>query len=300
MTNPNTTTEGGDPFFITGPAILCVSYGRTSGEMFRRIIKAHGGTLPDDVHAVFTNTGKEREETLRFGHEIEIHWGVPIHWAEFRDNEIGFERVSYETASRNGEPFEALIRKKGYVPNRGAPYCSIELKARVTRDYVRATWGWRNWTSFIGLRYDEQLRVIGAIGRNESGKDPWRNAMPLNDAKVVKRDILDAWAKRNFDLGLLNYQGNCTRCWKKSLPKQRRIIRDEQEGQAPADPWWAEMERLTGTTFNLHLSHSELEQQVRDEPMMPLESFDADDDSADEECGFTCVISDADAMDLVA
>lgn len=36
-------------FAITGPAVLNVSGGRTSALMLRRVLDAHGGTLPRDV-----------------------------------------------------------------------------------------------------------------------------------------------------------------------------------------------------------------------------------------------------------
>jgi 3'-phosphoadenosine 5'-phosphosulfate sulfotransferase (PAPS reductase)/FAD synthetase len=256
------------------------------------------------VVVAFANTGKEREETLRFVHECGSRWGVTVHWVEYRNDERGYEVVGLNSAARNGEPFAALVAKKanegapaGYVPNRGAPYCSIELKARTVRDWVYGELGWKpKWKVALGLRHDEQARVMGAIGRNASGKDPWRNVLPLDAAKVSKADVLAWWRAQPFDLGLLNYQGNCTRCWKKSEAKRRRIIRDEQEGVSAPDPWWSEQERLTGTTFDLKLSHADLEQQVRDEPMFGLEPFD--DDDPDEECGFTCFVADADQMDV--
>lgn len=64
-----------DPFRIIGPACISFSGGRTSAYMLRRILNAHGGELPADVHAVFANTGKERLETLDFVHECAAHWG---------------------------------------------------------------------------------------------------------------------------------------------------------------------------------------------------------------------------------
>lgn len=66
------------PFFIDGPAVISFSGGRTSAEMLRRILDAHDGELPDDVFVDFTNTGKEREETLVFVNECSVRWGIPI------------------------------------------------------------------------------------------------------------------------------------------------------------------------------------------------------------------------------
>lgn len=73
--------------------------------MLHRILDTHGGAIPNDVHVVFANTGKEREETLRFVHECSIEWGVKIRWVEWRDSKPGFAEVGYNSASRLGEPF---------------------------------------------------------------------------------------------------------------------------------------------------------------------------------------------------
>lgn len=55
-----------NPYRIYGPAIISFSGGRSSGYMLHEILMAHEGTLPDDVHVVFANTGKEMGETLDF------------------------------------------------------------------------------------------------------------------------------------------------------------------------------------------------------------------------------------------
>ena len=68
-----------DPFLSDGPTVISFSGGRTSGLMLRRVLDAHGGALPPDVHVVFTNTGKERPETLAFVAECARQWGVAIH-----------------------------------------------------------------------------------------------------------------------------------------------------------------------------------------------------------------------------
>jgi 3'-phosphoadenosine 5'-phosphosulfate sulfotransferase (PAPS reductase)/FAD synthetase len=65
------------------------------------------GLGPED-YVIFTNTGKEREQTLEFLHQQETVLGVPLIWLEYcRFNR--WKQVSFETASRKGEPFEALL-----------------------------------------------------------------------------------------------------------------------------------------------------------------------------------------------
>jgi hypothetical protein len=119
-----------NPYRIDGPALISFSGGRTSGYMLRNILDAHGGTLPDDVHVVFANTGKEMPETLDFVQECGERWGVRITWLEWRDNEAGYDTVSHNSASRNGEPFKALIDKRGFLPNPVMRFCTQEMKVR--------------------------------------------------------------------------------------------------------------------------------------------------------------------------
>lgn len=92
-----------DPFKIEGPALISFSGGRTSGYMLWRILQAHGGTLPHDVHVCFANTGKEREETLRFVHECATRWGVRVRWLEHRSRPNGKESRATPHRSRFDE-----------------------------------------------------------------------------------------------------------------------------------------------------------------------------------------------------
>lgn len=79
--------------------------------MLWKVFDAHGRKLPENVFVTFANTGKEREETLRFVHECGSRLGVKIHWLEYKrrernaPREAGFTELRYNSASRNGEPF---------------------------------------------------------------------------------------------------------------------------------------------------------------------------------------------------
>jgi len=273
-----------DPFLITGPAIVSFSGGRTSAYMLWRILQAHGGTLPDDVVVAFANTGKEREETLRFVHECGSRWNVPIVWLEFLrrggPQAERFQEVGYNSAARNGEPFAALIVGKKYTPNSMMRFCTIELKIRVMRDFAQQR-GWKHWHNVIGLRYDEGLRVMKSLARSDSGKEPWRNLMPLSKAKVTVRDVRAFWDAQPFDLELKHYEGNCDLCFLKGRGKLKAIIR-ENPG---AVDWWIEQERIGKGRFVTEYSYADLAREVAQQPHL----FDEiDDEEADAECGLTC------------
>lgn len=282
-----------NPYLITGPALISFSGGRTSAFMLKQILDAHGGTLPGDVVVAFANTGKEREETLRFVHECGLRWGVKIHWLEWRNDKPCFEEVGFNSAARSGEPFAALIAKKRYLPNAVTRFCTMELKVRVIRDFCQSL-GWKKWLNVVGLRYDEGHRVIRGLARNDTGKEPWTSDFPmaLRGARVTKRDVAAFWAAQPFDLGLDGHEGNCDLCMLKSRGALKRLIRDNPR---MAEWWKAQEASVTarsgrgadraGTRFVTEYSYADLEREVATQPFMPglLE-----DEEYDAECGLTC------------
>jgi len=233
MTQPDSGAP--DPFLITGPAILSFSGGETSALMTAMVIKAHGGKLPDDVLICFSNTGKEDARTLQFVHNCETHWGHRIHWLE-RDGKRDFREVGFNSASRNGEPFAALLRDKRYLPNAVTRFCTIELKIRVMKHYAMSL-GWDYWSNIVGLRADEMHRVNKARKPN---RDRWTTLLPLAEAGITKRDVKTYWAKQPFRLELLPFEGNCDGCFLKARPKLWEIERT----RPGTLQWWAEQEAI--------------------------------------------------------
>lgn len=285
-----------NPYLITGPALISFSGGRTSGFMLKQIINAHGGGLPDDVHVTFANTGREREETLRFVHECTTRWGVRVRWLEWKARPKGvegrntpvadrFTEVGYNSASRNGEPFEALIARKQYTPNSVTRFCTQELKVEVMKWFMQAQ-GYSTWANVIGLRGDEMHRVFKSIARDESGKQPWRNLMPMATqagGMIRQADVMRFWSEQPFDLGLQSYEGNCDLCFLKARAKLKAIIRDDPSRAL----WWDRMEKTIGKgRFVTEYSYADLVREVASSPLLPLE--DGDDDEFDAECGLWC------------
>lgn len=241
-----------NPFQIDGPAVISFSGGRTSGYMLRRILDE--GLRPD-VHVLFANTGEERIETLDFVHEIEVRWGVPIWWLEYSPS-VSVRCVDYVTASRNGEPFDALIDLRKCLPNPAQRWCSQELKIRVMRNWM-LTFGYERWDSVVGIRADEPKRVAAMREQHTIRNERWDVVLPLADAGVTVADVMTFWAAQPFDLQLKPYEGNCSICFLKHVNKRERIAKDRPDLLT----WWVEKERQTGQFFR------------RDEPeyaMLPM------------------------------
>jgi 3'-phosphoadenosine 5'-phosphosulfate sulfotransferase (PAPS reductase)/FAD synthetase len=284
-----------DPFFITGPALISFSGGRTSAYMLWRILQAHSGTLPDDVHVVFANTGKEREETLRFVHECGSRWGVRIRWVEWTDR-VGrqvpaadrFVEVGFNSASRKGEPLKALIRRKRYLPNAVTRFCTAEAKIDTMKQFMIAQ-DYGRWTNVVGLRHDEGHRLLKQYARNAAGKERWRSYMPLDKAKVTKRGhVMPFWLGENvdprhlthplpqgFDLGLRDYEGNCDACMLKGFEV---LAHQEREMPGYLDDW-IEMEdivtelgaRPAGARFVTEYSYRQIKAHAQSPLLIPLD-----------------------------
>lgn len=273
-----------NPYLIEGPALISFSGGRTSGYMLWQILQAHGGVLPDDVVVAFANTGKEREETLRFVHECGSRWGVRVHWLERRPGG-GFEEVGFNSAARNGEPFDQVVAEHNSLPNGRMRFCTEDLKVKVNRAFVRSL-GWTRCTNAVGLRRDEERRVLKQLARN--GSDGlWRVVCPLYAAGATREDVFEFWSLQPFDLALQPWEGNCDLCFQKGERIVERLIRDDPSRAA----WWIGHEMRTGFKFRAgRRSYAELAENVRRTQLLP-NLLDVDQEF-DVECGTSCTGDD--------
>jgi hypothetical protein len=226
-----------NPFLIKEPTCISFSGGRTSGYMLWRILQAHQMSLPEEAIVCFANTGKEDEATLKFVQACSDNWNVEIHWLEYRDADPAFVRVYFETASRNGEPFEALIRKRQYLPNPVTRFCTAELKIRTIHKYLKSLgWEHNETMDWVGMRADEQRRAAKIADKSR---------IPLVTAGVTKEIVGDFWRNQTFDLELPNMNGvtmhgNCDLCFLKGGTQVLSLIAEKPERAV----WWANMEKL--------------------------------------------------------
>jgi len=234
-----------NPYQIDSPTCISFSGGRTSAFMLYKVLEAHQMSLPPEAIVCFANTGKEDEATLKFVKDCQDNWNVPITWLEYVDAEETKDRwkqVNFETASRDGEPFEALIKKRNYLPNPVSRFCTVELKVRTIHRYLKAN-GWTEWDSMLGIRADEQRR-LAKIGNQDYGKHEEKIA-PLGGMGVTKETVGDFWRNQSFDLGLPNMNGvtmhgNCDLCFLKGGAQVLSLIQEKPERAV----WWAKKEAL--------------------------------------------------------
>jgi len=206
---------------------LFVSFsgGRTSGYMCHWLLENKANEY--DLRFVFANTGLEHEKTLDFVDRCDREFGLNLAWLEAVVNTehgkgIRHKVVTYETASRNGEPFERVVRKYG-VTNADYPHCTRDLKLLPMFDWMRTMGFSPNHKKAIGIRADEIDRMSDKA--SETGL-----IYPLIEwTQVTKADVRHWWAGQPFDLELSEHLGNCVTCWKKSDRKLWTIAKHEPE-----------------------------------------------------------------------
>ena len=233
-----------NPYRINSPTCISFSGGRTSAFMLYQVLKAHQMSLPPEAIVCFANTGKEDEATLKFVQDCSKHWNVEIHWLEFQDADPSFKRVDFNSAARNGEPFEALISRYPYLPNGRARYCSSYMKTRTMHRYLKSI-GWEEWDSFIGIRADEPRRVSKFRANPHPESRHETICMPLASLKVSAKDVGKFWVNSDFDLGLPNINGktmhgNCDLCYLKPKSQILSLIKEKPERAL----WWIKQEEL--------------------------------------------------------
>lgn len=283
-----------DIWALDRPTILAVSGGRTSMHMLWSYLDRHGGRLPEHAVPVFCNTGREHPRTLDFVQRCSAEWSCPIVWLEYRDAEMPadrWQRVSHNSASRDGEPFAAVIARKQFLPNQVTRFCTTELKVHCTHRWARAEWpyGSARYVKAVGFRADEAHRVARARHRCGQNKEPWDLAWPLFDAGLRKGDILAWWREQPFDLGIPERLGNCDLCF---LKHTHKLAANIEENPSIAD-WWIEQQDRVGGYFRSpsrvkRPGYDQLRAWTQGDEPKPWKQGDlADLDASDLECACT-------------
>jgi 3'-phosphoadenosine 5'-phosphosulfate sulfotransferase (PAPS reductase)/FAD synthetase len=227
--------------------VINFSGGRTSAYMTKRLIDEGGEYL-----ITFQNTGKEMPKTLDFINECDQRWNLNLVWLEFRFGN-NFEVVNYQTASRNGRPFdEAIQHKNNFLPNQRMRYCTQLLKIDTLHRYLKSI-GITDYISFNGIRYDEPRRW------NKIQDNGYDVELPLVKWKITKQDVLNFWEKQEFDLMVNEPYGNCDCCFLKGKNKLSIIAKEKPE----LLDWWIAKE--TNSTFKKEISYHKLKDKSQNQ-----------------------------------
>lgn len=172
----------------------------------------------DEIEAIIVlcNTSRENNKTLVFVNNLDKYFNLHHVWLEA--NVVHGERKStsyrftnYGKAKRDGSIFEEVIKKYG-IPNTKFLHCTRELKMNPIKSFMKDVGFEDAWTA-IGYRYDEPKRVNLITAQTK------KQFYPAWEKKTLKIDVKKFWSKQRFQLGLLEFEGNCRLCYKKSKRK---------------------------------------------------------------------------------
>lgn len=172
---------------------------------------------------IFCDTGREHPKTYKFINDFEAHENIPV------------IRLKYEGG------FERLLDKRKAVPNQFKRFCTVELKIKTCRRYLRSQ-GITKYINFVGFRYDEPLRV-------SRRKKMWKSVedrFPLFEDKIEKPIINAFWETKPYNLEIPSILGNCTLCFMKG---KNAIINILTKYPELAEPWINDEERMKHTYF---------------------------------------------------
>jgi len=179
-----------------------------------------------NCHFVFANTGQEDERTLAFVDACDKEFNLNVVWVESVVHPsfgvgIDYNVVTFETASRKGEPFEEMIKKYG-IPNSPRPFCTDSLKSIPINKWRKQNNLLKNTRMAIGIRSDEVDRM--SVHAEKKGI-----FYPLIKLGIRKREVKEFWDRQSFNLGIDEHEGNCMWCWKKSDRKIFTLALDRPE-----------------------------------------------------------------------
>ncbi len=194
--------------------------------MAQWLIKHYKEAGYKDIAFVFANTGLEAEETLEFTDRCARHFGFDLYWVEAKVSMVLGEGVrhnlvTFETASRNGQPYESVIEKYG-IPGPAAAHCTQNTKVYPINSFAKVAFNGEKFDSAIGIRYDE-------IDRQNENAAKQRLVYPLIHLRTTKPIINVFWRDMPFRLNIPSYLGNCVACFKKGDKNLFAAIKERPE-----------------------------------------------------------------------
>lgn len=158
---------------------------------------------------LFTDTQREHEKTYKFIHDFEAYENIPV------------TKISYDGG------FRGMLEhtKFKYIPNRVKRGCTLELKIKTAKRWLRANYGKQDYEWLVGFRADEERRVKGYEKRVQYIHPKF----PLYEAGITKDMVNEYWSKKPYTLEIPAILGNCTLCFLKGKNAIINILRSYPE-----------------------------------------------------------------------
>ncbi len=118
-----------------------------------------------NVKYIFMDTGAEHPETYTFIRNVVNHFGIKLVCLRCKiDMRSGhgttYRQVSLDDIKPDLQPWKDMMSKYG-TPYFGGAFCSRTMKTDAYKAYCKDNFGAGNYISWLGIRYDEPVRLWG-------------------------------------------------------------------------------------------------------------------------------------------
>ena len=199
--------------------VISFSGGRTSAYTTLEVLKLH-----PDAEVIYMDTGAEHPKTYKFIRNFAKHFNIAVTCLRVVPNPEMRKASTYEVLSVDEigpdlEPWRRMLRKYGH-PYVGGAFCTDRMKTVPFTKYCDEKYGRGRYDRWLGIRCDEPKRLVNR-------KEGFHYLADISDFE--KQDIIEWWAKQEFDLEIEEHLGNCVFCIKKSLQKVALAAKDEPQ-----------------------------------------------------------------------
>ena len=251
------------------------------GEVFEELL-SHAAYVPNQFRRICTSNLKLEATRLFLKDWFASKESIPQ-----LGHSRGHSRVDLDgmyrrhLSSRGAVPREIFLRKKEYLlkqspcrpqqrfrdfSSAAEPFTNPTLEGKVFGDSAWFGPGGIEYSAFIGLRGDEQLRVAKVEARRSNahenpGYEGEHVYMPFSEMNVSKEDVNEFWGRQSWGLQLPDDGGlsNCVYCFLKGVGNLEQV-RNTMERRKHTDvpgfgsmvdtpcdvAWWTAMEQKYG------------------------------------------------------
>lgn len=144
--------------------VVSFSGGRTSAYLVK-LMEERRKNDGWNVKYVFMDTGAEHPETYTFIRNVVKHFGIELVCLrckiDMRPNHgTTYTEISIDDIKPDLQPWKDMMQKYG-TPYFGGAFCTRTMKTDAYNAYCKDHFGKGNYISWLGIRYDESVRLWG-------------------------------------------------------------------------------------------------------------------------------------------
>ena len=177
-----------------------------------------------EVEYVFMDTGAEHPKTYEFVRDCVKNFNIELTclrgvFSQKKGVGVNYKVISKDDIKHDLGPFKDLVKKYGVPYYPMGRQCTSFMKTEPFHKYCNDKYGKGNYIKWLGIRVDEPRRIKEIDNVNYLAS--------ISDFE--KQDILNWWSKKEFNLMIEEWHGNCVFCIQKKVSKLALCAKEEPD-----------------------------------------------------------------------